>query len=75
MLVFILKEEVYSNDGKPIYMMWVDEIMCKISAKIVNIMQAVFIIWNGIWWNYHCDRARLHDGRISKLDPEWRKKI
>jgi len=49
--------------------------MCKIVAIIVNIMQCVFVAWNGFWWNYHVALARMHDVRIQKLDPEWCKKI
>lgn len=48
--------------------------MQNVIAKIVNTMQYTYIAWNAFMWNYHCDRARLHDDRIARLDPEWRDK-
>lgn len=49
--------------------------MQNIIAKIVNFMQYVYIAWNAYMWNYHVNRARMHDDRIVQLDPEWREKI
>lgn len=46
-----------------------------ILAKIVNLMQSIYVTWHCAWWNYHCGRARLHDDRIAQLDPEWRAKL
>jgi len=49
--------------------------MQNVIAKIVSFMQYVYIAWNAFMWNYHCDRACLHDHRIARLDPEWREKM
>jgi len=44
-------------------------------AKMINAKQFIFVAWNGFWWNYHVNRARLHDDRIQSVDPEWREKL
>lgn len=49
--------------------------MYVIITKIVNVMQDIFVLWNGFWWNYHIGRAKIHDERIQHLDPTWREKI
>jgi len=51
------------------------EILYNIVAKVFNVMQFVFVAWNGFWWNYHVGLAKMHDDRISELDPIWREKI
>lgn len=41
-------------------------------AKIVSTMRYIYVGWNGLWWNHHVSRARLHDSRIASLEPNWR---
>jgi len=48
--------------------------MYKIIATIVNCMQYIYAAWNCAWWNHHIESARMHDARMSRLDPEWREK-
>lgn len=49
--------------------------MLVVIAKIVSGMQVVYVGWNAFCWNYHINRARLHDDRISQLNPEWRNEL
>jgi len=42
---------------------------------IVNLMQFLYVGWNAFCWNYHINRARLHDDRISLLDSGWRNEL
>jgi len=43
-------------------------------AKTASAMQNIYVAWHFFLWNYHIGRARLHDDRISRLDPHWRDK-
>ena len=49
--------------------------MFYVIAKIVSLMQSVFVAWNLYFWNYHCNLARMHDARLCELDQTWREKI
>jgi len=48
--------------------------MYYVIAKIVSLMQIVYAGWNLAWWTHHIELARMHDARMSRLDPEWREK-
>lgn len=49
--------------------------MDHLNDRIFTRIKGLYVAWNYLLWNYHVNRARLHDERIEILIPRWRQQL